>query len=472
MVKKIIFAVLMVALIAMPAFAAVQSVKVSGSLDSTWIVRDEFGLGVATADDDHFYQNLLITQAIVRIDADLTDNVSVVTELINERPWGDNLTTGTTTENAQNDIDLNLAYVQLREFLYCPLSVTIGRQHLRYGNQMIIGDGQNNATSTGGLNGVAEDFSKRTAFDAVKMVLDYNPLTIDVFASKVDAEDLTGTTEEKDDVDLYGINANWKLGDERNTSLEAYFFAKLDSSNNPGNAYVKQDRIYVPGIRVSSNPVENLSTSAEVAWQKGRKALDTAGGVANFARDAMAAQVNSSYALPFEKTKKYSPVLFGSYLYASGDQNPDDARDSQAYKGSEEVYTAWDPMYENLAGGTIYNTLFDVTNCHVYTLGVQGSPIEDVTAKLSWTNLYFAKKIETNNNTPLTMRQPDGTTASEVMNNDQNQIGSELDIDLTYNYTDDVTLGFSSGWFFPGNAFNDNNDDVAKQFITKVGVNW
>ena len=46
MKKSILLAVvLMVALLAVPAFASVQNIKISGNIDSTWLYRNNFGLG-------------------------------------------------------------------------------------------------------------------------------------------------------------------------------------------------------------------------------------------------------------------------------------------------------------------------------------------------------------------------------------------------------------------------------------------
>ena len=74
-----------------------------------------------------------------RADADLTDNVSTTIALINERAWGD-------TTNVSTDIDLLLAYVTLREMLYSPLTVVVGKQAFHYGNSFIIDSaGANNA---------------------------------------------------------------------------------------------------------------------------------------------------------------------------------------------------------------------------------------------------------------------------------------------------------------------------------------
>ncbi len=475
MSKRLLIAAMLVALMALPASAAVQSVKVSGSLESTWVVRDQFDLGdVSSASDSEFYQNLLITQAIVRFDADLTDNVSVVTQLINERAWDEEVSSNT-------DIDINLAYIEMREFLNSNLTVTVGRQVLNYGNAFIIGaGGPNNRIGAGGLNGVAEDLSWRTEYDAVKMVLDYDPLVVDIFAAKVDANQLTGVSSantSEDDVDLYGINANWNLGDERNTGIEGYFFAKINQEDLTGMPTgQKADTVYVPGMRIYSNPIEGMYTSVEVAWQRGNNAsVGDNNGADNLKREAMGAQVIGSYAIPGDTLSQYSPVLSGSYTYVSGDSNPDDERDPNA-PASQEKWTAWDDMFEDQSGGTIYNTLFDLTNSHIYNAGLQMTPMEDVIAKISWWGIWLDKEMDEADSDSTTsdfiMRQPDGTTTTPVVSLDETHVGNELDVDLVFNYTEDVQLGFSAGWFFPGDVFSEDNDDVAKQFLTKVGVNW
>jgi len=45
-------------------------------------------------------------------------------------------------------------------------------------------------------------------------------------------------------------------------------------------------------------------------------------------------------------------------------------------------------------------------------------------------------------------------------------------LDTVYNYTEDVQIGVSAGWFFPGDVFHENNDDVASQFIGHADVNF
>ena len=49
------------------------------------------------------------------------------------------------------NVQLYLASVTMREFLYSPLTVTVGRQVFNYGNGLIIGDGGPNNQATGNL---------------------------------------------------------------------------------------------------------------------------------------------------------------------------------------------------------------------------------------------------------------------------------------------------------------------------------
>src|SRR3989338_9020467 len=160
---RALFVLALVVGFAVPAFAETQNVKVSGSLDAYWIYRVNFDLkdnndsgaipvGSAVPDsggttnltghsseaDDYF---MSITQ--IEVSADLTDNVSTVINLVNQRDWnaddfvaGDTATTNTTP--SEFDIILDLAYVQMKEIFYSPLTLTIGRQDLWFGRWFII----------------------------------------------------------------------------------------------------------------------------------------------------------------------------------------------------------------------------------------------------------------------------------------------------------------------------------------------
>lgn len=472
MKKFLLLAVLVVAIAAAPAFASVQNVKVGGDIDSTWLIRNNFDLGANLFNDEE--QNLFITQTRVRIEGELTDKVNTVVALINERAWG------TENDPASNDtdIDINVAMVTIKEILNSPATLHIGRQNdIRYGNGFIFDSQGTNNTATGALGSIAADLTKRSAIDAIRLVLDYQPLTLDLLYSKIDANTLTSVPDDRDDIDLYGANANYQLGDKMNTEAEAYFFAKIDkSTDNVGSTSDKSDTIYLPGVRVSTNPIEGLNLQGEIAWQRGNKVYTTTALGNNQRRDAMGAQAIANYQVP--ALQEWKPVVTGVYTYTSGDKSKDT---ELAYfkEASREVYQAWDPFFENQAGGTIYNTLFNLTNSHIFSVAGQVSPMEDVTAKFTWTGLWSAKEAR---QTSITLIQPDGNTSTTAEVTTDKQVGNEFDGELIYALTEDVTLGALAGIFLPGdmfdtrNAFNNNangnNESVASQFIVHGNVNF
>lgn len=448
MKKFLPFALLAVLLMAGSAAASVQNVKVSGDIDSTYLVRTKFDLGNTDQNDQQFRQKLFLTQTRLRIDADLTDNVSTTVGLINERAWGIEDTT-----NGANDLALNLAYVTLREMLYSPLTVTVGRQAYAFGNSFVIDSaGTNNSVATGGLKDVAEDLTKRNGRDAIRLTFDYNPLTIDVLAAKINAGNLAGAGAHQDDTDLVGANANWQIGDSMGTVVEGYFWAKVNQ-----DSAVKNDTVYMPGIHAAANVLDGLNLSAEVAIQRGSKVISDT----NQDRQALAAQLISKYQIPLEQTKEWSPVLTTSYTYYSGSKS-----------SSPEEYKGWDPMFENQAGGKIYNTLFDATNSHI--VGIKGSikPLQDLTASLEWNGLWLAERLpdpDGNGNGTLEIGQPDGSSVEQIVTSDK-KLGDEISLGLVYDYTEDVKLGATYGMFVPGSTFSKDNNRHATQMMLNANV--
>lgn len=478
--KSILLAVLAVAVLAaVPAFASVQNVKVGGSIDSTWLHRENFDLGINAIGDE--VQDAFVTQTMLTVDADLTDNVATSVCLINERAWSEKDTTN-------SDIDVHMAFVTLREMLYSPLTVVVGRQAFHYGNSFIVdSSGTNNsAPADSGINNIAEDLTKQTALDAVRLIFDYEPLSLELLFAKVSENSGTLLNDDRDDVDLYGANATYELGDSFNTQVEAYFFAKVDKSTS-GNATgtacgggtgaapcgSKSDTVYVPGLRASTTPIEGLNVQAELAWQRGNRVAATsvaANRQDNEKRDAIGAEFLANYKVPV--LEEYHPVAQYVYVHVSGDSNPDDRAYSS--QSSTNKYTGWDPMFENQSGGTIYNSIFNLTNLNVHIVSLQANPIEDVTTKVSWTGLWLDKELEADDGTvAFELVQPDGTATSGLSHNGgEKDIGYEVDFEALYDYTEDVQIGLNLGWFVPGDLFTVANDDIASQAIIHGNVNF
>jgi uncharacterized protein YdeI (BOF family) len=483
--KKLLVLALMVVL-ASPAFAAIQNVKVSGDITSSYLDRSDFGLGALngiyntsdvligrTTPAGLNQQNVFMTQTRVRIDADLSDNVSATVRLINERGWGQ----APTVNNNQNDgVDLDLAYVTLREFLYSPLTVTIGRQEIIMGNGLIIGGGPNEVTS-GQFAGVAQDLSLIDSEDGIKAVLDYKPLTLTMFyyeegQTPASYQGLYGSDSSRSDT--YGLNANYQLGDAMNTVVEGYLFSRINGSNYDGTD--KGDTLYVPGLRASTNPVKGLNVQGELAWQLGNHPVATQTAAQALAgthteeaehRDAMAAQLLASYSLPV--LEKYKPAVNASFTYVSGDKNGDTNYSTDAVK-SAKVDTAWDQFDKSQNGGTIYNAIFPLTDMYIYSVGASMAPLEDVSVAASWSDLIAATKFTSTN--PLYLLQPNSTYVVPVASGKKNAtgLGNEYDVNIGYAYTEDVTFGVSLGWFLSGSAFAAENRGTASQAMADVKV--
>src|SRR3989338_8785341 len=78
-------------------YAETQSVKVSGDLTMRGIFRDSYALqssppeaatgAAAIGNLDSSRQSYFMTVAALQVDADLTDNVSTVIRILNQRDW-------------------------------------------------------------------------------------------------------------------------------------------------------------------------------------------------------------------------------------------------------------------------------------------------------------------------------------------------------------------------------------------------
>jgi len=434
------------ALVATPAFAAVQNVKVSGDIDVKAISRDNFDLRkttrFTTTNDDKLQAFLQTTR--LQVAADLTDNVSATVGLSNQRLWDADV-------EATNNIDLDLAYVTLKELIYSPLTVTVGRQNLKFGTGFIVGPGflgnpngtfstAGNATLTNVHGSQLREFSITNAYDAIRATLDFAPLTVDVIGSKINE-----VGEGGHDQDLWGLNLNWKGApvDRWKGEWEGYVFYKNDRSatvtlhDNAGRTY-EHNQLATVGTRAAVEPIKSLWVNAEVAGQFGRledTVLLPGQASGNRARAAMAAQGSVNYTFT---DVKYTPNLGAGAVYFSG---------QKANAGSNSIVHAWDQMYRGsfttaiqdfLAGtdqaGGLYTT-FDpsdtsaATNRYLFYVDVGVKPLQDLSLQGRYTHALFAEA-------PVSGRSKNA--------------GDEVDLQAKWDYTEDVQFGLIGAAFFPG----------------------
>lgn len=446
--RKILGLVLVCALVftAFNAYAEVQNLKVSGDVNASAITRD-LTLG-APASGAKSTESAIASFARVRFDTDLTDNVVATVRLLNERYWGNETENSGTTRDNNSDISLDLASVTLKEFLFSPMTLTVGRQELRFGNAMIIGDVDTNnmATTASPLGGAGgennADLSLRKAFDAILLSMDYSPLKLDFVGAKI----TEATRTLNDDVSLYGANLGYAVNDD--LFLEAYSFNKITSKAANATTSKKNTNINTVGTRVAAKLSENLSYQLEGAYQFGSIFNSNTGN----SSDRRAYAIESALALGLPNTS-YTPSLSLLYAYFSGN------------KGSNKNYTAWDPMFEDQRFGDIANSQFNQSNAHIAGFIGTLKPMEDVSLAAEY-YMFWWDKVYNVNQTITSVRGN-----SLVMTN-KKFAGSELDIKADYDYTEDVQFSLLGGLFFPGGAFDKANDRTASEVIGSMKVSF
>jgi len=432
---------LLVGLTFSAAYAEVQNVKVSGDINILGVARNDFNMGNSAT--PKLNSRFFATLTRVRIDADLTDNVMTTVRLINERDW-------TAEDNSNTDIDLDLAYVTLKEFLYSPLTLTLGRQEINFGNSLIMGNSHNyNYTSGTGTTGsnLPVDLSERKAFDALRATLNYDPLIIDaVYAKLTNSNSITSDKS----ADLFGVNVSYDL--TKKINVQGYIWDKKDKTVDVTNS--KRDNVYTVGALVTVKPVQDLKTSLEAAYQFGnvRNATDST------SRNAYALQAMADYT--FSKVK-FTPAVGAAYTLLSGPRKGGNTTGAKAETG-------WSQMFYDQRLGNIAYAILPFSNLQAIGVHASAKPVEDVTLTANLTNFRLAEGFDGTSSTP-TITGLDGNAIT--LTDHRKDLGNELDITGLYDYTEDVQLGLTWGYFAAGKAIASSRGN-ASELIGSVKVTF
>ncbi|NQT32058.1 MAG: alginate export family protein [Candidatus Omnitrophica bacterium] len=480
---KILCVVALVFAFTTVAYAETQSIKISGDITQRAFARGHYqldtkggtddGFGISTRSDD--WDTFLQSTAEIQIDADLTDNVSGVIRLVNQRVWGENLqvTTNVTAEsglgkNSADDFSVvaDLAYIELKEFLYSPLTLRIGRQDLWFGRGMIVGNSLQNPTDSL----YAPEYTAINSFDAIRATFDWDPWTLDVVVAKIQEHQLRVA----DDVTLWGGNLGYVF-DSYNAEAEAYYWYQQDRlpqdaytvsvaaptgiSTNP---YYGND-VHTFGLRGSMDPIEDWTVALEGAYQGGQYRDP----VFFKERERSAWMLNAFVECrTFQDDFAWKPVASLEYVFYSGNAVDKDGR-----------YSGWDPMYRGRFITAIrefqnlyYPTRQDVqdgavasangaTNQHQIQGKIVVEPMDDVTCSAAYTYFWLDKVAG-------------GTVGTAGGIHTSKNIGSEVDLQVTWDYTEDVSFGLLSAWFVPGDHFESPNDHVATDVVGTVKLSF
>ena len=432
----IIFTLALVVCLTTTAKADVENVRVGGDVGIRYINREDLDLTDKTRTtntDDSWFDSTVRLQ----IDAELSDDVASCIRLINERDW-DAANSGVT-----EDVELDLGYMTLDNMFGYPVKATLGRQEILFGEGFLVGDGYGSVT-TGDL---AAGDSVRKAFDALRLSYSAEPYTVDVFTAKID-EDF-GAGAGTGDVDLNGININYDYLDI--ATFDLGYFVKSDSALNR--------RVKALSLRGEGSipAVLGLTVKGEYVDEDGDSDRLNARGSKDL--DASAWYLGAEYAF---QDMMYEPYIGVTYTVMSGDK---DSNTAAIPANDDEQF---DPLYQDVDYGAIAELLPASaggeiqTNLNAWTIAAGLKPTEALSVDVAYNIL---KRDE---------------TASGV----DDDLGDELDITLTYDYTEDVQFGLCAAWFNPGGWFDDlqqggndltanaNRDETATQIVGSVKVSF
>lgn len=453
--------------------AEVQNIKVGGDIQVYAVTEDDLDLdssGISTGDTPVGEGEYITSYARLYLSADLTDNVAAYIRLLSERDWGDDATAlGTAAPNAgvlnpnanrtDLDVELDLAYVTFKDVLGYPLTLTIGRQELFYGEGFLIADGEVNS-----YDGSFE-YDLKKSFDAIKASFDLKPFTLDLFTAKF-IEGVTSNT----DADLYGVNLTYDYLDQ--ATFDVGFFAtsyhpELVTNVITGTANAADDDLYAISFRGEGEPlpqlIPGLFVKGELVYEWG----DKLEGTTQSDRDAWGGYGGLEYLLDFYM----EPYIKTNLVIMTGDKTYGDSK-----------YQKFEPLFSGEVYGLIANdrdllglnevtrasrsdlTGEAITNMRIFSLGGGIKPTESTKIDFTWYSYDVQNKW---------------------VNASGDGFGDEIDITFDYDYTEDVRLGLTIAVFNPeGNelaldrtkegisATSPNRDDTATQVVGSLKVSF
>jgi len=410
-----------------PAFSAVENVKVGGDIVVKGIYRNNFDLTrkVGTNGDGESY---LYTGARVYVSGELSNNVSAMVRFINERDWA----------QAARNIDLDLAYIKVADLLVPGLNLTVGRQEIQIADGLVVGSRYNDGSPA--VAGTRYyDYGLQKAFDAIKLEYAFTaaPVSISAFKAKINER-----YNQPSDGDLYGLDIPMKL---EKLTINPYY-VRYEVGRQAPNVYPTLD---TAGLKVAWSPMEALSISGEYAKQFGDET-----NTRDYEGWALVLGVDYKFATNMNPVVSVGYADFSGQKATATDQTTDQK--------------AWVPVFpSNIAsrvGKIAYPALFsngegsfDIgtgSGVRALKLGLGLQPTEKVGLTLDWFNL----------------------TAKETAANISDSVGNEIDLGVNYAYSEDLSLGLDLGYFITGKYIEDTptvgkaNDKNAWQAIATMKV--
>jgi len=313
--------------------------------------------------------------------------------------------------------DLHQGYFKLTNLFDAPLSLKVGRQKLVYGTQRLVG-------------GVEWSNQART-FDGGVLAYDGETASVDLFAARLPPrfDNSRGGAD-----NLIGLYSTWAL--TPNQTLDVYAIFDNDSGEVTGTDETRLTR-FTPGVTLKGS-VSQLSYTLEGIYQGGEQA-----------GNPIQASLLSAFAkYTFDTSRR--PSIGAGYTRLSGDDPTDD---------------------EDGTFQTLFATNHKFYGFMDYFLGTPAAGLQDAHLKLS---AGLSEKISVGANIHHFVEAEGGSGSTDTF-------GQEVDLTLSYQFADPVSVTVGASSFFPGDTLpssgapdvsGGNTDDTSYWGYVMTSVNF
>lgn len=395
---------LLVCLIALPVFAEIKNLKVSGHLRFRgYMLNNNTDLADATEDHIDYY----VQRTWLGVEGDVADNIFAKIMLENEYVWGKG--NGTPATDNQNTINFVYAFAKVKNMFDMPLTLTLGRQDLKLGNGLIVWDQAN-------------------GFDGMNLAYSTNDFDLNLVNFKIN--DTKSKTSPTTDADFYGgVGAYKGLA---NNKFTAYYLVYDDNSNL---AYNGNNVPTFLGIRAEGKIIPNLSYIAEYCKEGGEVETDSSATSKDYSGDLLYLQAG------YTVKEFYNTTFMLEYLNMSGQDKSNDYTCFGSPVAAPDLpgSPGFDPNIQDAAflNGTLRYGPVNTAGVSTINIAVQSMPINKLTVGAKY---YIMKTAEEYN---------------KVGGGTSDDLGDAYDVYLNYQFnpTTNVKLTYSE--------FNPSSDVAA-----------
>jgi hypothetical protein len=389
------------------AHAELLNMLVSGELRTRAYYQENI-TDLSDATDDDFGR--IEQRVILSHTAELTDGVfvGIAGEVVGL--WGSQdaaFDSGSTDGTG----DIPEAYVAFQDIRNSDWSLKIGRQHINLGRGFLI-----------------SDFEREISYDALLLSGEFPTWTLNLAAAKLEESQTlegvaSGMAVADSDWNLYLADFSWHDENVMPLGLGAYVIYADDNTD------LKREPL-VLGAR-ADYMTDIWSVWGEFAYETGDV------GVQNL--DAFAVDVGASVA--FEST--WSPKLKVGYTFATGDET-----------GSLADNEGFEPLGQYRYYG--HGLSPRMSNIHIFNASASVQPNDYWNLAIDYYHYIQDEMIAGMVGNPL-LTDPGIMKSTTGMDDN---LGDEVDVSATLNYTEGVRAQVLLAYFMPGDAYGADDDDA------------